>query len=468
MNFAAKTNPSLLSLSLFILIFSSLAGCSDKKHIKDEDNGLAGVAPKDKVVLDQLNAGSDKLPVISNFSLDYDHDNQTLKVAYDVQDAEQKAVSVQAYYFTAQGNFIEPFDGPVKGDVGDAIPVGTGKKIEIPFTKTPGRDSITVALLVDDKIVFPISAYISSVDTSALKRDVEAVYGIRHRVSNPTHLASVRLQLKDSLAKYGYDVISQKFTYKEFKGENIIGRKPGYGNNRKKVVICAHYDTVIDSPGADDNGSGIAALLEMARILASMPAENAIEIVFFDLEEAGMIGSRQYVAFQDSLKNEDIVAAINLDMIGYMSTEKHSQAIPETIALAFPRIKQKVEDNEGRGDFILCIANESSSGLRDEFTAQAAKYLPERKVISILTPGKSEVVPYLRYSDHSSFWDKNYPAIFIGDGSDSRNLNYHSPQDTIGTLNYPFMKDATETILSVALETSGTKHGSMVWKTIKL
>jgi hypothetical protein len=85
----------------------------------------------------------------------------------------------------------------------------------------------------------------------------------------------------------------------------------------------------------------------------------------------------------------------------------------------------------------------------------------QRKVISILTPGNSEVVPELRYSDHSSFWDKHLPAIFISDGSDSRNPNYHTPNDRLGTLDYNFMNDAVQSVLAFALVKSNTIHGSI-------
>ena len=455
-----------LRYTLLLLSFAGFCSCGSSDGDK-ADTGLKGVVAGEWVSEYQPNPGADGLPVVRNFLVVYDRPGKKIKISYDIEDKEEKQVSVRLYYLSERNNYLRAFDAPGTGDAGDAVVTGKGKKVEIPFPNETKLDSLKVVLVVDDKIVFPVSSYISQVDTTVLRKDIEAVYGLRHRTSDSVHLALVKRLLRDSLTKYGYDVIRQEFSYKGYAAENIIARKPGCGTIRKKIVLCAHFDTVIDSPGADDNASGMAALLEMARILSSLPAENAIEIVFVDLEEPGMVGSRKYVESQNS-RREEIISTVNLDMIGYESTEPFSQHLPESISLAFPAVRQKVEQNESKGDFVICVANERSAGLRDKFLEGMTNYLPDRKVISIVTPGKSEILPYLRYSDHSSFWDKDYPAIFIGDGSDSRNPNYHSPRDTKSTLNYPFMRDCTAAILAFIIQQSQVKHGSMIWKTISL
>jgi Zn-dependent M28 family amino/carboxypeptidase len=455
-----------LRYTFLLLSFAGICSCGG--GVEDKmDTGLDGIVVSEWPADHQLDPGADRLPVVRNFSAAYDRQQKKIKISYDVEDKEEKRLAVGVYYLSERNNYLRAFEAPGSGDVGDAVLPGEGKKVEVPFSNEKGLDSLRLVLMVDDRIVFPVSAYLDKVDTAALRKDIAAIYGLRNRVSDSVHLAFVKKLLGDSLTKYGYVVSRQKFVYKGYTAENIIARKPGFGKLRKKVVLCAHYDTVIDSPGADDNASGIAALLETVRILSSLPAENAVEIVLLDLEEPGMVGSRKYVEAQ-SLKREEIISAVNLDMIGYMSTEPFSQHLPQAVSLAFPAVRQKVEQNESKGDFVVCIANERSAELRDAFIGGMARYLPDRKVISILTPGKSEVLTYLRYSDHSSFWDKEYPALFIGDGSDSRNPNYHSPWDTMGSLNYPFMRDCTAAVLAFAIDQSELRHGSVIWKTIRL
>jgi len=453
----------------FILFFVclDLVASSQKRPPIKEDNGLAGKTPDNFADTGQLDVGKDKLPRITNYYVHYDHSSQSLKLTYDVADSEENHVALHAYYFSDRGNFLLPFSSSGKGDEGNSVSVGPGKTIEIPFSDKGEKKSVKVALVVEDKINLPVVGYMQQVDTGLLRRDVESIYGIRNHVSAPDHLRAVQQILQDSLSRYGYDIIVQRFAYPNYEGKNIIARKNGYGKGRKKLIVCAHYDSVEDSPGADDNGSGVAALLELARILAALPVENTVELIAFDLEEYGMVGSKKYVELLDS-SNESLLGAINLDMIGYMSTKENSQIIPEPIGVAFPLAKKQVEENDSKGDFIICIANSSSSGLRDRFADLMSRDLPSGKLISLVTPGKGEEVPIVRYSDHSSFWDKGYPAIFIEDGANSRNPNYHSPEDKTGTLNYAFMKDVTEAVLDLVIEYCHVGHGRIVWKSVKL
>lgn len=412
--------------------------------------------------MDEFNAR----PVIQNMMIKHSSDSQIVNIQYDLHDAEELRIGIEVFYSLDGGLPVQFLSDKISGDVGEDVSVGTGKKIRIPLVMNNSK-TLRITLLAKDNKELAVRRVIEKVDTVNLKGYVKEVYGIRSFLTDTAHLAYTRSVIRDSLSNYGYEVRSQNFDFKGYPGENIIARKPGYGSDPKKLIICAHFDSTTDSPGADDNASGVAGILEIARVLADIPTENTIEIVGLDMEEVGLVGSKNYV--QELLENgESILGAINLDMIGYMSNEKNSQRVPAEIALALPRIKQQMEENDFVGDFVVCVANENSKELRDEFLESREKFVADRKIISILVPGNGELLPDLRYSDHTSFWDQGYPAIFIGDGADSRNPNYHTEKDQIQLLQYGFMKDIVQTTLALALIKGDAMHATVASSEINL
>ncbi len=297
-----------------------------------------------------------------------------------------------------------------------------------------------------------IPAVVAGVDTVYLVRSMEQICaGARHPATNPAHRQRVNALIRDSLKRYGYDVQLQQVKDSIYVGENIIARKDGHVAPKNKLIVSAHYDTTEDSPGADDDASGVAGLLEIARLLADIPLEHSVDLVFFDLKESHFAGSRTYVT-RHSEEDENIIGVINLDMIGYMATARNSQRVPESIGIALPAVKRKVETHGNVGDFVVCVANHRSKDLKDSFVESMEKYVSHRKVIALLTPGNSELLGELRYGDHAAFWDHDIAAIFVGDGADSRNPNYHSERDQLGTIHFGFMKDIVQGALACTLK----------------
>ena len=406
------------------------------------------------------------VPVIQDFNVSYSSDSQMVHIMYDVYDDEEKQVEVKVFYSLDGGMSYQSFDAVGKGDIGPAVTTGADMKIQLPVALGDAK-KIRVALMASDHNRLSFKELVDEVDTVSLKKYVRQIYGVRSFLTDSIHLSRTKNMIKDSLEGYGYEVRTQQVFYEGHKGENIIVRKPGYNSKAQKLILCAHYDSTSDSPGADDNASGVAGILEISRILADIPTENTIEIVAFDMEEVGLVGSRAYVS-ELKKAGEKILGAINLDMIGYMSSEKNSQKLPKELALAMPRVKREVEKNDYVGDFVVCIASEKSKSLRDDFMAGNEHFVKDRKVISILTPGRSELFPDLRYGDHAAFWDEGYPAIFIGDGADTRNPNYHTEKDEIQLLHYGFMQDAVQATLALVLMKGNALHATTVWKDIEL
>lgn len=192
------------------------------------------------------------------------------------------------------------------------------------------------------------------------------------------------------------------------------------------ILIGAHYDAVPGSPGADDNGTGIAVLLEMAREFAAKPLKYPVKLVAFDLEEMGLVGSEHY-AEKLLQKRQELRLMISLEMLGYCDKSRNSQSYPTGLKYFYP----------DRGDFIALINNFSalwdtiamSNSIRKKGTP--CQWLP--------VPNRGLPVPDTRRSDHAPFWDRGYRAIMVTDTANMRNPNYHQESDTIDTLDLDFL-----------------------------
>jgi Zn-dependent M28 family amino/carboxypeptidase len=222
-----------------------------------------------------------------------------------------------------------------------------------------------------------------------------------------------------------------------FIGTNLLARPlPHRPDVPLFPIVGAHYDSKPGTPGADDNASGVAALLELARWIGPRFASwntgsCQLELVAYDLEEYGFIGSFIHSrALQRA--GMPVRGMISLEMLAYTDQRPHSQRLPPHLAKLYPNV----------GNFIGVCGNEASAKLVQEVTL-ALKCVPGLPVESIAVPGRGEVLPEVRLSDHSSFWDLDYKALMITDTSFMRNSHYHQASDTPETLDYPFLAKVT-------------------------
>ena len=215
--------------------------------------------------------------------------------------------------------------------------------------------------------------------------------------------------------------------------------RPGRQAPDEIVVIGAHYDSVFGSPGANDNGSGVAALLELARLFAARDTGRTVRFVAFVNEEPPFfrtsdMGSRQY-ARAARAKNEDIRAMLALETIGYYDDAPGSQRYPPFFSLFFP----------DRGNFIGMVSNFGSRALLKRAVAafRAASDFPIEHVATF------GWVPGVDWSDHASFWSEGYPAIMITDTALYRYPYYHSARDTPDKVDYARLARVTAALAAV-------------------
>jgi Zn-dependent M28 family amino/carboxypeptidase len=272
------------------------------------------------------------------------------------------------------------------------------------------------------------------VDGRQLYRSLQAIVGERSPFSGQRHLAAVENFIEKELESYGLSIQSDYFSYGGNKFRNIVGRL-GPQRGAALVILGAHFDSVQGTPGADDNASGVAVLLEAARLLSRARLRAQVLFCAFNLEELNMIGSG-YFAKRLKAAGTKVDAMISLEMVGYTDSRPGSQKYPVGLKWFYP----------DRGDFIGVIGNWNSSAMGRRFTRQMRQVrgLP---VETLSVPGNGALIPAVRLSDHSPFWDLGYPALMITDTAFFRNPHYHRPTDTIETLNLEFMAKICEGVI---------------------
>lgn len=277
-----------------------------------------------------------------------------------------------------------------------------------------------------------------SVDKKRLWQSLETIVGERSPFGGQQHLAAVERLVAEECSSCGLDVEDDWFSYGEIKYRNILGRR--IGKRRAPLIILgAHIDSVTHTPGADDNASGVAVMLEAARLLGHVETQSEILFCAFNLEELNMIGS---TAFAHKLKaaGTQVAAMISLEMVGYTDTRPGSQQLPAGLARFYP----------DRGDFIGIVGNWKSNRLLRRFSA-AMREVSNLKVETLSVPGNGMLIPAVRLSDHAPFWDLGYPALMVTDTSFYRNPHYHGSTDSIDTLDLEFMAKVCEGVVNALI-----------------
>jgi len=216
----------------------------------------------------------------------------------------------------------------------------------------------------------------------------------------------------------GYDHEGNRFN-------NIVVTLEGTAHREESVIIGAHYDTTFGTPGADDNASAVAVLLELCRDLKEYRPGRTLRMIFFVLEEppafmTPAMGSYVY-AMQARDRGENIVGMICLEMVGYFNEAAGSQAFP------VPGLHWLFPD---RGNFIGVVGNVPSR----ELTLAVAEALKVGSGLPVEHLVALPFIPGIGLSDHGPFWKMGFRAVMVTDTAFYRNPNYHGENDTIGTL----------------------------------
>lgn len=287
------------------------------------------------------------------------------------------------------------------------------------------------------------------VEQSRYESDLAFVEG--ERAPGQAHHLEVRDLCIDRFGEYGFDVELHDYGT----GINVVGVKPGAQPER--VLVSAHYDHIEGCPGADDNGTGVAGLLETARVLGSRSFERTLVVACWDEEESGLIGSEAY-AQRAAANGEPIVAVYVYEMLGYVATAPDTQELPTGFSLVFPDEAQQVADNDNRGDFIAIIGDASMQQGIDLLVGYAGTF--GVKALSLVLAADQKSNPLygdLRRSDHAPFWDADIPALHMTDTSNFRYDAYHcfDGDDVMDNLDHAFASNVVRATTAAAAELLG-------------
>ncbi len=265
--------------------------------------------------------------------------------------------------------------------------------------------------------------------TARLRRHVETLARAPRTPGSREHRAAADY-IRSSLETAGFTVRPSRTAEAGMPCINLLAEPLPARPELPLFVVGAHYDTGPETPGADDNASAVAALLELAAwVRPHLDTTSAcrLQLVAYDLEEFGMVGSRHHAA---ALKRDgvDVRGMIALEMLGYTDHRAGSQRLPEPVRRLYPNI----------GNFIGVCGTDNSLDLI-ETVANGLKSVPGLPVQCLAVPDQSTVLLDIRLSDHSSFWDIGYPAVMLTDTAFYRNPHYHQPTDTPDTLDYAFL-----------------------------
>jgi Zn-dependent M28 family amino/carboxypeptidase len=256
-------------------------------------------------------------------------------------------------------------------------------------------------------------------------------------LSKPNSIRATVGYIENQWTEMGFAVRRETFSVLGDEASNLIVEKQGMRRSEQLILLGAHYDTIAGTPGADDNASAVAVLLEVSRLLKHHTAARTARYVAFACEEPpyfnlDAMGS-QHHARQARARAEQIKAMLCLEMVGYFSSEPLSQLVPPSIPRRYHRFFPK------RGDFLAAVGNLASWKLAWVFR-RGFKRATRLPLFSIVLP---EAVGEIRLSDNSSFWDQGYPALMLTDTSFLRNPNYHRETDLPETLDYAALTQVT-------------------------
>jgi len=252
--------------------------------------------------------------------------------------------------------------------------------------------------------------------------------------------------ISGELAALGYPVTKQSFTYDKLPLQNVIAELKGTASPERVLVIGAHYDTVRTTPGADDNASGVAGLLGIARLLAGKKPAVTVRFVAFAFEEPPAyrtqhMGSYHYAKDLDA-RGEQVVGMICLEMIGFFTDREGSQHYPlPFMKLRFPKT----------GNYIALVGNRKSR----TFTEGMAASFRKATDLPLVTLNAPAFVVGIDFSDHWSFNKFGIPAFMVTDTAFYRNPNYHSPLDLPDTLDYNRMAKVVEGLSAAVMVVDG-------------
>ncbi len=299
------------------------------------------------------------------------------------------------------------------------------------------------------------------IDPADLRATVESMPGPRDRFGAREAMASAEERFVREMTAAGWRVEPRPFVlehtppggftsarwipaHERLEGVNLLAVREGV-DDADAVVVIAHYDTVPDTVGADDNTAGVAALLALARAAAREAYRHSVILVATDLEDAGLFGA--YVLAPRLMAERRVLGVVCFDTMAYTSPVPGSQRVPPGLDLLYPDQVGRLRARASRGDGTMLVFNGPAEPLARAL-AEALVHLGGPNAVMLFRdpadlplagPLLRRFVPVVRHfarSDHRPFWEAGVPAVLVTDSAEFRYPHYHRPTDTPEKLDY--------------------------------
>lgn len=284
---------------------------------------------------------------------------------------------------------------------------------------------VGAAIYLYNQMSEPKENIINHANIEHIKTDLDSIVMTtqpRHFL-NTNELNHVAAYIKKQFESISDSVSEQKFTVKNSEYKNIICSINT--DKKERIVIGAHYDVCDEQDGADDNASGVAGMLELARLLKDKNLNYRIDFVAYTLEEPPYYATNNmgsYIHAKYLFDNKiPVKGMISMEMIGYFSDEKNSQFYP------IPFLKYLYGD---KGDFITIVQKFNCGDFANKFSKQT---LANASLKTIVFQGP-KILPGIDFSDHRNYWSFGYSAVMVTNTAFYRNKNYHNNTDKLNTL----------------------------------
>ncbi|MDF0555246.1 M28 family peptidase [Kamptonema sp. UHCC 0994] len=274
------------------------------------------------------------------------------------------------------------------------------------------------------------------VDSERLWGHLEALAGERYEDGDRDR---TRNYLSQQLQEMGFSPVLQPFDG----GVNLFAERKGTDPKAGNILVAAHYDTVLRSPGVDDNATGVAVVLEVARLFASKSTPRTLQVVLFDREELGLLGSLAFTGNKSHLK--DLQGVIVLDMVGYACRTPGCQKYPEGLAYS-QFLESAGVKSPDKGEFIAVVGDAEHLPLLNTFSKSVNTDLPA--VVKIPVPLKGVLTPDVLRSDHAPFWYQGVGAVLVTDTANLRSPHYHQPTDSLATIDRPLFTGTAQVVVN--------------------
>ncbi|HMJ11064.1 MAG TPA: M20/M25/M40 family metallo-hydrolase [Polyangiaceae bacterium] len=323
------------------------------------------------------------------------------------------------------------------------------RPVQPPVKSSVSARSVQAPAVSASAAVRPQVQLPADLDRDRIEKTLRSV--ARPRPPGSAHWKRVQAACVTALESAGYSVERQEYG----SGVNVLGTKAAPNAKPERVVVSAHYDHIPACDGADDNASGVAALLEIARVLGQSRFERTLVVACWDEEERGLLGSRAY-AERARARSERVVAAYSLDAIGFASSKPSSQRVPPGFGALFPELNARLEQRKHVGDFIAVVANGASGHVLGSLTRHARSVGLELFGLELASLHTLLLRDAYR-SDHASFWAQDYAAVLLTDTANFRNPGYHCGQgpDSVSSIDFDFVRKVAQTTALSALELLG-------------